>query len=123
MKPEKMLIMNATFLHNKVDVCSSRSHLLFHDVVKIVRAVYIIGALPRRLIWAQRIVSGILMRSLSLLEPLEVDISIASLTSLVSSKHLCPISSSKSICAVHQLLLRLRFGGRICTLKHNLCHK
>ena len=92
-------------------------HLSFHDVVKIVRAVSIVDTLPRRLIWAQRIISGILVRSLSLLEPLEVNISIASLTSLVSSDHLCPISSHKTICAVYQLLLGFWYWNCIFTEK------
>ena len=87
----------------------------FHDVVEVVRAVSIIGALPCRFIWAKGIVLRILMRSLSVLEPLEMEISEAIYTSHVKSRQFCPISSFETICAVHQLLLGFRFRDCIFT--------
>ena len=57
------------------------------------------------------------MRILSLLKPLQVDISEAIFTSFVSPRQLCVFSNLKTLCTVHQLLLGFWFGECILTLK------
>ena len=57
------------------------------------------------------------MRILSLLKPLQVDISEAIFTSFVSPRQLCVFSNLKTLCTVHQLLLGFWFGECIFTLK------